>query len=301
MTYSFTQFQEDFPTEEACFDFLVGQNRYPCTCGGVHQYKIKGKRTLSCSCGRQVSPLKGTIFEGSKTSLRKWVFALYLFSQARNGISAEELRRQLGVTYKCAFRMGHKIRSLTSEGNKMNVIGKSTEPRLEGVVEADETYFGHRKGRGKPGRGTSKAPVFGMVERGGRVRAKVVPNVKALTLLELLAFNVKVGSSLVTDELPAYNYVPLHGLWHYKIRHKTRIYGRTNSKGFKIHTNSCEGFWSHLKRHIRGTHVGVSQKYLQKYLDEQVYRYNHRLVKEHPFHDLLRRSSLSSLDRGKIA
>lgn len=297
LKYNFEQFHADFPTEESCFDFLVSQNQYPCKCGLEHRYRIKNTRKLSCSCGSIVSPFKGTIYEGSKTPLRKWLFALFLFSQARNGVSAEELKNQLGVTYKCAWRMGHRIRELLAEPNKLNVIGSKGQPLLKGVIEADETYFGYRSKGNKRGRGTTKAAVFGIVERGGIAKAKVIPNVKALTLLELIAYNVKTGSTMVTDELAAYNYIPVHGLWHYRIKHKARIYGRTNKMGFKVNTNTCEGLWSHIKRHIRGTHVGVSKKHLQKYLDEACWRYNKRLTSSHPFHDLLKLASTSSLGR----
>lgn len=289
MRYTFEQFITDFPSEEACFDILLKQRRFFCICGKECKYRVRGKKTLSCSCGKQVSPFKGTIFEKSPVPLRKWVFALYLFSQARNGISAEELRKQIGVTYKTAWRMGHKIRSLMKADNLINKQGFRPSPLLTGVIECDESWLGRRTKRGMAtrGKGTSKAPVFGMVERGGRARAMVIPNLKGETLVSAIRYNLDSKSKLVTDDYKGYHWV---GMKRYTINHSTRIYGRKEGR-FRVNTNTIEGLWSHLKRHIRGTHVGVSKQHLQKYVDQAIFHYNHRASSENLFLLLLNRAS----------
>ena len=283
--YTIHDFNQDFPTEEACFNFLVSQHTYPCPCGKEYKYRIQGTKLLSCTCGRQISPFTGTILEKSSTPLKTWLYALYLFSQSRHGVSAAELQRQLGVTYKCAWRMGHKIRSLMTEDNQMNTLYQKDHPMLEGTVEADEAYFGgdsrYDKKPNSFGRGTKKACMFGMVERDGRVRATVVEDVKGLTLMEYIACNIKTGSRLMTDEFKGYKWAIRHGLLHFRVNHKKRHYGYKKGP-FNVNTNRIESFWSLFKNSVRGTHRWCSRKHLHRYLDERVFFYNHRRGK-HPF------------------
>lgn len=181
--YSFKQFNEQFPDDAACLDYIFDQ-RYPnggkCVCGKTDTfYRVATRRCYSCAnCGHQIHPCEGTIFHKSRTSLRTWFHVMFLMTASKNGVSAKEIERQTGVTYKCAFRMGHQVRKLMSQGTTL----------LSGVVEADETYIGgkaanmHAAVRAKKIRGTGvaagdKVPVMGIVERGGEVRAHVVPAV----------------------------------------------------------------------------------------------------------------------------
>ena len=196
---------------------------------------------------------------------------MFLFAQSRNGVAAKELQRQLGVTYKCAWRIGHQIRALMSSGGGF----------LRGTVEVDETYIGGIK-QGKRGRGAAgKTPVIGAVERQGEVRATVVVNVNADNAIRHIRKNVETTAEVVTDEFNVYNFTSKFGFKHAKINHGSGEYVRG-----KIHTNTIEGFWSQVKRSIDGTHHGVSRKYLQNYVDEFSFRYNRRFC-ETPMFSLL--------------
>lgn len=286
------EFMAEFPTEEACFKAFVSFKSYPCPCGKEYKYRIKGTKLLSCSCGRKISPFKGTILEKSSTPLKTWFYVIYLFSQSTNGVSAAEIQRQTGVTYKCAWRMGHQIRKLMAEDNQVNTLKTRTEKPLEGIVEADEAYFGgdsrYDVKDTKQGRGTKKATIFGMVERGGKVKAKIIPKADGLTLMELIACNVKLGSTLITDEFKGYSWAIRHGLIHHRINHSKRHYGRRLGL-LKVNSNMIEGFWALFKNGCRGTHRYVSRKYLQSYLNEWVAKYNHRRSETHLFWVLLGR------------
>lgn len=190
-----------------------------------------------------------------------WFYAIYLMGQSRNGVSAMELKRQLGVTYKCAWRMARQIRKLMKQDKEL----------LEGVVEADETYIGGRR-RGPSGRGAlGKTAVFGVVQRGGRVRATIVSDVRTNTLLGAIREQVKRGSVMNTDEMLSYQLVITLGIEHLTVKHSAGEYVRGD-----VHTNSIEGFWGQLKRSLSGTYCSVSRKHLQAYLDEFVFRYDHR-------------------------
>jgi transposase-like protein len=224
---------------------------------------VTKRRSYSCSwCGFQVYPTAGTIFHKSTTSLQSWFFAIFLMSTSRNGVAAKELERQLGVTYKTAWRMAHEIRKLMNE-----------DPgKLKGEVEADETYVGGKRA-GKRGRGAAgKTPVVGLVERKGKVRARVVGNITTAQAFGNINQNVERGSTVYTDELPVYNYTGKFGFKHEVVNHGQKEFVRGNA-----HTNTIEGFWSQVKRSIDGTHHSVSRKYLQNYVNEFAYRYNHRL------------------------
>ncbi len=260
------QFNRDFPDNTACLKWLLkerfGKPICP-KCGRLNKYHQQGKSShFVCVCGgHQLSPKKNTIFEKSDTDLYKWFYALYMFSTCKNGVSAKELQTKLGVTYKTAWRIAHQIRKLFAEHHI----------KLSGTVEADETYIGGRKS-GKRGRGAgNKTAVFGMVKRNGVIKAQVVPNVKGNTLQPILNQTIRKGTLVITDELLSYNKVGQNGYNHQTVKHAIKEYVRG-----KIHTNNIEGFWSQLKRSLDGTHHVVSAKHLQSYVDEFVYRYNHR-------------------------
>lgn len=244
-------FLKDFPTEEACLKALFAF-RYP----GVKAYLIKGRKQF-VKDGKHYSPLAGTIFEGSRTSLRSWFFALFLFASSRNGVSAKELQRQLGITYKCAYRMGMQIRKLFNEN-----------PRLKGVVEVDEAYINGRERK-----------VFGMMERDGKVRTQLIPDLKTNTIVPIIRENVEPLSKLYTDRMTSYR-----GLWrdfdHRTVNHLKKEYVRG-----EVHINTLEGFWGQVKSSLQGTYHYVSSKYLSAYLSEFSWRYNHR--KENLFSAML--------------
>ena len=188
---------------------------------------------------------------------------------------SKELQRQLSVTYKTAWRMAHQIRKLMADADGGRPLG--------GSVEADETYVGGKKKGGKRGRGApGKTIVFGMLERDGDIMTKVVPNVRKKTLQPIIKENVKKGSTVHTDELKSYN-----GLKKAGFKHETVNHGAGEYVDGDCHVNGVEGFWARLKLSIRGTHVHVSKKHLEKYVKEFEYRYNRRNRPELMFGHLL--------------
>lgn len=289
--YTFKQFQAQYPDDDACLDSIL-QRRYgdieACpNCGLVSKLtRIQGRRAYACSAGCHIYPCAGTIFEHSSTPLTLWFHAMYLMTATRNGVSAKELQRQLGVTYKCAWRIGHQLRELMSARDKAGP--------LTGKVETDETYFGGKprkgntgskgKSTGRRGRGTKKTPVVGMLQREGRVVAKVVDKsqLRVAGLSQLIRDNVDIeNATLITDEFNGYL-----GIKEF-MEHKT-INHRFQYADGDIHTNRIEGFWSHLKRGIRSTHVAVSKQHLQKYVNEFAFRYNNRGEPAEMFHRMLK-------------
>lgn len=286
--YTFKQFQAQYPDDNACLDAIM-QRRYgdkpTCPGCGVIETKfsrITGRRAYACQwCGHHVYPCAGTIFEKSSTLLTLWFHAMYLMTATRNGVSAKELQRQLGVTYKCAWRIGHQLRDLMAAREKANNPGP-----LEGHVEIDETYVGGKvKGKGRRYVG-NKAVVMGLVERGGRVKGCVLENAKQATLVPLVRSNVAKGSTVSTDTLSAYKVLGKLGYNHGAVNHMDDEWVRDIH-----HTNTVEGFWSHLKRGIVSTHVAVSRKHLQRYVDEFAFRYNNREAPAQMFERMLRHVS----------
>jgi transposase-like protein len=197
---------------------------------------------------------------------------------SKNGVAAREIERQTGVTYKTAWRMMHQIRKL---------MRPDTSTKLGGTVEIDDTYYGGKK-EGKRGRGAKgKSKVFGMVEREGEVKAEVVENLKAKTVMPIIQENVEKNSQIYSDELSSYALVTKHDFTHDVVKHAIKEYVRGN-----VHTNSIEGFWSQLKRSIDGTHHWVSPQHLQAYVNEFAWRYSHRKTEASLFDFLLSRAVL---------
>lgn len=195
-------------------------------------------------------------------------------STSKNGVSAKEIQRQTGVTYKTAWRMQRQIRLL---------MHPDTDP-LRGTVEIDDTYIGGKR-HGKRGRGAEgKTPVLGMVEREGDVKANVVENLKMRTVEPLISENIEKKSEVYTDEFFSYQHIKNYDYDHDVVKHRIKEYVRGN-----VHTNTIEGFWSQLKRSIHGTYHSVSPKHLQLYVDEFAYRYNHRASSVPVFELLLQR------------
>lgn len=286
-TYTIKDFENQFPTDDACLEFLF-KSRFPqgvpCPkCQKVTKfYKREGVKVYACEfCGHSVSPTAGTIFHKSPTPLRSWFHAMFLLSSTKTGISAKQLERELGVTYKTAWRMFSQIRKLMAQG---------VSP-LSGQVEVDETYIGGKR-QGKRGRGASgKTVVMGMVERQGNAIAQVVPNVRANTLLPMIEKNIaKQGTTIFTDELGSYNHVAKLGYTHEVVLHAAEQNVRGNA-----HVNTAESLWSNTKRGIDGVNHSVSPLHLQSYLDSYIFRYNHRKDEQPMFVSLLNRVTATAV------
>jgi transposase len=266
MKFTIKQFNERFSDDTTCLDYLFEQayvDMPACPhCGVItpSYYRVRSRKCYECKdCGNQIHPLAGTIFHKSSTPLKDWFYVIFLFSVAKNGVSAKEIERHLGVTYKTAWRMAKQVRLLMLE---------SRSP-LSGVVETDETYIGGRQRGGKGVR--DKEVVFGLVERDGNVKAEHVRSAGARVLLPRIRDGVQIGTTIYSDQAQVYKTLHRIGYFHDSVNHSIGEYGR----GI-VHTNTIEGFWSQLKRSIDGTYHCVSAKYLQLYLNEFVYRYNHR-------------------------
>jgi transposase len=266
---SITEFLEKFPDDDACLEYLFKKNfgnEFACPrCGQIGKFrKLTKLPAYTCECGEHIHPMAGTPFHRSHTPLQKWFYAIYLFTTTRHGVPAKELQRQLSVNYKTAWRMGQEIRKYLGY-----VDG---DPTLEGHIEIDETMLGGKKSGGKRGRGApGKMVVFGMVERGGDVMTRVVDNVKRATLEPHILANVNKGATISTDELKSYAKLARRGFKHGAVNH-----AREEWTHGAFHTNTIEGFWSLLKRSIKGTHVHVSRRHLAKYLCEFEFRWNLR-------------------------
>lgn len=262
-------FQKRFPDEDACLTHLMRTRfgeRFTCfKCQKqATYYRVKARRAFECEhCGYQVYPTAGTPFEKTRTSLRDWFYVMFLFCTTRNGVAAKEVERQLGVTYKTAWRMCRLIRLYMGyvDGDyPMGGHGKT--------VEADETFIG---GKDKAGE-DDKSVVFGILERGGDVVTRHVIDRTAKTLVPHVMSFVKKGSRVHTDEFSSYrSLTERHGYDHETVDHSAKEYVRGD-----IHTNGIESFWSSVKRGINGTYVWVSKKHLQTYLREFEYRHNLR-------------------------
>jgi transposase-like protein len=267
-----------FADEQFCIDLIAamrwvdGQAVCP-KCHEKNNHFMASRKVWQCKnkeCKKQFSVKVGTIFEDSAIPLEKWMLAMWLIVNAKNGISSYELHRALGITQKSAWFMLHRIRTAMTVG--------SIE-KLSGEVETDETYIGgdsknmHSKKRKRrvkgPGSPAHKVAVIGMVQRGGKVRAKVTRGRDAGTIRRIVTEHVEHGSEVITDEWRGY--INLRDLYTLKVINHSIEYVREN-----VHTNNIENFWSLLKRTIKGTYISVSPAHLQKYVEEQMFRYNER-------------------------
>ena len=280
------EFFKEFPDDEACLEWLWrkrfspdGEFAYCPRCATARRFKryntSRQRQVWTCtSCTQQLSPTAGTIFHKSSTSLQLWFYAMWIMTSTRCGVSAKQLERELGVTYKTAWRMFNLIRN--------RLMAQDYQGPLSGEVEADETFVG-----GKPResyrrevqrRGWNmqtaywdrKAIVFGAVERGGKLRAGVVPTSRGYVVRSKVREYVVPGSILYTDDFHAYN--KLTGKYtHRRIKHSARVYVDGD-----VHTQTIEGFFSLFKNGVRGVYHSVSKKHLQGYLNEYAWRYNNR-------------------------
>ena len=264
--YGLQDFKKDFPTEEACLELIFSTlHSHKCSCGGTYKL-ISGRKQYQCSkCRFQIAPTAGTIFHKSPTPLSLWFHSIWVFSNAKSGISAKQLERQLGVTYKCAWRILSLIRKALKQSND----------QLSGVVETDVGYLGGQKNAGKNNINLSeamkaKSVVLVAVQRGGKIKAQVSESATADEIEDFLKNNVTVGSILMTDTAKAYRRMD-KGFDRFPVNHSKGEYVRG-----AFNVNTVETFFSHIKRSIRGTFKSVSKEYLQTYLDAFVFHYNNR-------------------------
>jgi len=283
---SVREFFERFPTDDACLEHVMRVRyglRHRCEACGVEStfHKLTDRPAYSCAhCGDHVYPCAGTIFQDTRTPLRMWFYAVYLFVTTRHGVSGKELQRTLGVTYKTAYRIGQQIRKLMMKADGFDV--------LRGHVELDEAYIGGARSGGKRGRGApGKTIVFGMKERGGRLATEILPNVKKDTLREIVNERVEPGSIVSTDELMSYGLLEGDGYKHGVVNHSAKDWAYYDYRHDAVHhTNTVENFWRLFKAAIRSTHIHVSPKYMDHYLREFTFRSNHREMRNAMF-DLL--------------
>lgn len=297
--YSLMEFMREYPDDDACLEALWrrrysedGEHAYCPKCETERVFKryatAQQRQSWSCvACSHKLHPTAGTIFHKSSTSLHLWFYAMYLMTSTRCGISAKQLERELGVTYKTAWRMAHLIRT--------ELMEQPDEP-LSGKVELDETWVGGKlkyRGSGPGKRGVAKGQstlanktaVAGALQRGGRVIAVTVPNIKTATLMTHVEKRVLPETIVFTDELASYRHLGRQGYEHHRVNHKANVWVSGDA-----HTNSIEGFWSLVKRGLGGVYHSVSAKHLQGYLNEYAWRYNHRSHRRAMFDLLLWRA-----------
>lgn len=272
-------FQKEFSTEEKCREYLEQQrwNGTPACpyCGSINVHRFPNGKIFKCrekGCRNKFSVTVGTIYENTKIPLTKWFLATYILSVHSKGISSLQLASWLGVTQKTAWHLNHRIREMLTD--------KAPE-LLEGIVEIDETLVGgslknihaSKKERLNLKANDNKTMVFGAVQRGGKVRTKVIPVVTTENVNTAIEDFVVHGSTMVTDEHHAYNQVGKK-YNHKKVNHRDKEYVRRED--ILVHTNSIEGYWNILKKQIVGIHHSVSPKHLQRYCNESAFRYNNR-------------------------
>lgn len=305
--YWLMEFIKTFPDDEACLQWLWrtrfspdGEHAYCSKCKQERVFKryatAQRRFSWTCTgCGRHVSATAGTIYEGSATSLHFWFYAGYLLTSTRCGISAKQLEREIGVTYKTAWRMLNKLRTIAMadddgplsgdiEVDEASVDGKPRKPQGKHkylAVGPDD-----RRSEAAKLRERSRATVFAAVERGGRIKATVLPSRRGPQLKNQVIEWVEPTSIIITDDWPAYNGLQAHFIDHSRINHSAGYYVQGDT-----HTNIVEAFVGHLKPSIRGTYRKVSHRWLQGYLNEFVWRRNARLTPEAMFEQLLSRAA----------
>jgi transposase len=269
--YTVRDFDRECPDDDACLE-QIKEWRWPdgqalcvrCKVERKH-YRVTGRMAYACpACGNHIFPLAGTIFHKSTTSLKTWFHVIRLMASTRVGISAKQIQRETGVTYKTAWRMMKQVRKLMAEKIK-----------LKGPVEIDDAYFGGSDGnKPKHLRGKHKATVLGIVERKGRVVARVVFDATKDSVLPVVAEVLHPSQMIYADQSPTLAQVRWMGQNH-------RLATVNHLKGYVdgyAHTNTIDGFWSLVKRGIKGVYYQVGERYLQSYLNEYSFRYNRRKV-----------------------
>lgn len=276
-----------FADEQTCID-TVAAIRWPngpvCPkCANREHYYLATQKRWKCKkCSKQFSIKSGTIFEDSAIPLDKWLIALWMLVNCKNGISSYEVGRALGITQKSAWFVMHRLRLALQKGSLVKLGGP------DGEVEVDETFIGGkarnmhigsaRRRQLDPRGAGGKTTVLGLLDRKGEVRATVVQNRKRAALHGEIAKNIEPGSAVYTDNLMSYLGLPEH------FAHKFIDHAEKYVDG-KVHTNGMENFWSLLKRGLKGTYISVEPFHLFRYLDEQTWRYNNRATEDNPVND----------------
>src|SRR5581483_1486057 len=287
---SLKTFLRKYPNDESCLEeiknFVYPQGITCPKCNKITKfYKLENRMAYSCGiCRSQVYPLAGTIFEKTTTPLRIWFYVMWVMIKTRSGISARQIQRELGVTYKTAFRMMHQLRKLMADdGNP-----------LDGIVESDETYIGGKaiNKRYVPDfMEKQKEILMGILSRGGKIHLRHIPNTGKWTMLKYVQENISTGAVIYTDQLGGYRQLKKYGYNHTYINHQETYV----IKGTDIHTNSIEGFWSIFKRGVTGVYTHISPKYLEQYANEYGFRYGNRKQGDQMFYEMLRQVSLKKL------
>lgn len=274
--FSVREFFTRFPDERACLVHIMlvryGGTTLDCPSCRVEGefHKLRDRRVFACPhCLFQIAPTANTILHDTRTPLVSWFYAMYLFCTTRHGVSGKELQRQLGVTYKTAWRMGQQIRQLAEKADHFDDL-------LTGHVEMDEAYVGGRTPGGQGQAAATKTVVFGLAQRQGRIIARVVPDAKTDSLRPIVLETVARGTIVSTDEHRSYRLLTKEGYRHGRVNHSAGQYARYVCKSLTFHTNTIEGFWRLFKASVRSTHVHVSPKYMQRYVSEFTFRVNHR-------------------------
>ena len=261
---------EKFPNDDECREALE-EIRWPtgvcCTrCGDLNVLELPKHNRWKCrSCGYQFSVMSGTIMHDSHLPLRKWFIAIYLMCESKKGISACQMQRTLGVAYRTAWYLCHRIRE--AMGND-----PLDGPTLVGIVEVDETLVGgKKKGKGRAYKG-NKTWVAGAIQRGGKVRIERIPNIKRGTLHDFISRTVKdEAEAIYTDELKSYIGIEDSDTRHETVNHSEEVWVVGD-----VHTNSVEGVWSLFKRSLTGAFHKMSVKHMDRYLEEFEWRFNNR-------------------------
>jgi transposase-like protein len=294
-----------FADADNCLEYMAA-HRWPSgvvcpTCGRTDVTFLKTQRKWQCKSAhakRQFTAKVGTVFEDSPLGLEKWLPAVWMVANSKNGISSYEMHRALGVTQKTAWFMLHRIRKAMANGSLLKMGGSDGGP-----VEVDETFVGgktkfmHRERRLRmqtAEKTYQKAIVMGMLDRESRqVRAHVIPNVKRETLQTAILNQIEGGTTVYTDGYQGYDNLAAKEYIHATVNHVDEYV-----RG-QIHTQGIENFWSLLKRTLSGTYVAVEPFHLDRYVDEQVFRYNNRATKDNPLNDADRFSALLMQLAGK--
>jgi transposase-like protein len=269
-----------FSNEQVCIDEVAAM-KWPdghISCSGCGEtdntiWLANQKRWKCRGCKKQFSVKVGTIFHDSPLGLDKWMVAMWMLANCKNGVSSYEIARAIGITQKSAWHMMHRIRTAMMDTTAEKLGGN-------GPVEIDETFVGgkvknmHKSKRVKGlnySAGNGKTIVMGMLERGGKVRAGSIENRMLKNMQPPVESNIETGSHIITDEHSCYPMIASKGPYYHEVINHIEGYVRNH-----IHTNGIENFWSCLKRGLNGTYIAVEPVHLDKYVDEQVFRFNQR-------------------------
>jgi len=281
--FSVRDFFKRFPDDDACLAHIMNVRfgmRHTCRkCGVVDAtfHKLAKRPAYVCAhCGDHVYPCAGTVFQDSHTPLTVWFYAIYLFVVTRHGVSGKELQRQLGVTYKTAWRIGQQIRLLMGSVDEFVA--------LKGHVEIDEHFSGGRMPRSEGKPLDNKTIILGMKERGGRMITEVIPDTTTATLRAAVLMNVQPDTTISTDEHHGYRLLNDSEYQHGSVNHNKEEWAKTDPEtGVRHHVAHVESFWRLFKYSVKSTHIHVSAKYMQRYLDEFTFRANHRVMRNAMF------------------